>query len=163
MQDEDSLRPLSRVMLGLGTVALVIFALGGVTIVAFAPPGQKTGLKARVIGVYRYDPRTQQVTGDPSSHFTPDQAFAARVDWSSLPSTVTVGARWYNTLDEPVGGVGPVTAATLASRDALVAVRTPPGLHNNLPGSYVLTVVRYSGGRAVELLARETVLVERVG
>lgn len=163
IRDEDSLRPLFRLLVGLGVVALVIFALGLITILAFAPPGQKTGLKARVSGVYPYDPSSQQVTGPPSQHFRPDQAFAARVDWSSLPPAAIVGARWYNTLGQPVGAVGPAPAGTLASQEAPVPVRTPPELHRNLPGSYVLTVVRYSGGRPVELLARTNVLVERNG
>jgi hypothetical protein len=36
---------------------------------------------------------------------------------------------------------------------------TPAGLHANLPGSYTLTIVRYSGGQQVELLDSQTVVV----
>jgi hypothetical protein len=150
-------------MLALGVVALVILALGLVTIYAFAPPGQTTGLKGRILGVYPYDPVTRRVTDGPSTHFARTQAFAARVDWAALPGQVVVGARWYNTLEEPVGGVGPAPASTLAANDAPVPVMTPPGLHANLPGEYTLAVVRYARGQPVELLGRTVVLVERGG
>jgi hypothetical protein len=148
-------------MVALGLVALAIFTLGGVTVLTFAPPGQKSGVRATVLGVYPYDPARREVTGDATTHFSRDQAFAARVDWSSLPAGMVVGARWYNTLEQPVGGVGPGLAGQLASRGAIVPVKTPPGLRGNLPGSYALAVVRYSSGRPVELLARQVVLVER--
>jgi hypothetical protein len=150
-------------MLALGAVAVVILALGLVTIFTFAPPGQHSGLKAHIVGVYPYDPAQHRVIGPPATHFLRTQSFAARVDWASLPGSAVVGAHWYNTLEEPVGGVGPATAASLAAQDALVPVMTPPGLHANLPGNYTLAVVRYSRGQPVELLGRDVVLVERGG
>jgi hypothetical protein len=163
VQTQESLRPLFRVMLTLGVVAVVILGLGLVTIFRFAPPGQATGLKVHVLGVYPYDPVERRITDGPSTHFTRSQAFAARVDWSALPAHIVVGARWYNALDEPVGGVGPAAARTLAGQDAVVPVMTPAGLHGNLPGQYALAVVRYSRGQPVELLGRTVVLVERGG
>jgi hypothetical protein len=150
-------------MLGLGAVALVILALGLVTILTFAPPGQRTGLKARVVGIYPYNPTEHRLRGSPSTHFSRDQAFAARIDWSSLPPGIVVGARWYNTLQEPVGGIGPTGAAKLAAEEAVVPVMTPAGLHGNLPGDYTLAVIRYSRGQPVELLGHAVVLVERGG
>ena len=163
VQSEESLRPLYRLMVGSGVVGVLILALGLATILKFAPPGQASGLKVRIVGVYPYDPATHRVTGPASTHFPRTQPFAAKVDWSALPGGVVVGARWYNTLDEPVGGVGPATAASLAASGALVPVMTPPGLHANLPGNYTLAVTRYSRGQPVELLGREVVLVERSG
>jgi hypothetical protein len=163
IQARESLRPLYRVMLTLGVVALVILGLGLVSIYRFAPPGQATGLKVRIVGVYPYDPVQHRIRGGPSTHFSRDQPFAAQVDWSRLPADVVAGARWYNALDEAVGGVGPAPARTLAAEDALVPVMTPPGLHANLPGQYTLAVVRYSDGQPVELLGRALVLVERGG
>jgi hypothetical protein len=163
VQSEESLRPLYRLMVGSGVVAVLILALGLATILKFAPPGQASGLKARIVGVYPYDPAAHMVTGQPSTHFSRTQPFAAKVDWSALPGGVVVGARWYNTLDQPVGGVGPAAAASLATTGALVPVMTPPGLHANLPGNYTLAVTRYSQGQPVELLGREVVLVERSG
>jgi hypothetical protein len=150
-------------MLTLGVVALVILGLGLVTLYRFAPPGQATGLKVRIVGVYPYDPVQHRITGAASTHFNRDQPFAVRVDWFGLPADVIAGARWYNALDEPVGGVGPASARTLAAENSPVPVMTPPGLHANLPGPYTLAVVRYSRGQPVELLGRAVVLVERGG
>jgi len=163
VQARESLRPLFRLMLTLGVVAIVILGLGLATIFRFAPPGQATGLKVRVIGVYPYDPVQRSIAGGPSTHFSRNQAFAARVDWSALPGGIAVGARWYNTLGEPVGGVGPAPARVLAAEDAVVPVMTPPDLHANLAGDYSLAVARYSRGQPVELLGRAVVLVERGG
>ena len=102
-------------MLTLGVVALVILGLGLVTIYRFAPPGEATGLKVRIVGVYPYDPVQHRVTGGPSTHFSRTQPFAARVEWSGLPGGVIAGAHWYNTLGEQVGGVGPAPARVLAA------------------------------------------------
>jgi hypothetical protein len=157
------MRPLFRVMLTLGIVALVILALGLVTIYKFAPPGEATGLKVRIVGVYPYDPVQHRITGAPSTHFARTQSFAARVGWSGLPPATVAGARWYNVLQEPVGGVGPATTSSLADGGGVVPVMTPAGLHGNLPGQYTLAVVRYSLGQPVELLGRQSVLVERGG
>jgi hypothetical protein len=150
-------------MLTLGVVALVILALGLVTIYRFAPPGEATGLKVRIVGVYPYDPVQHRVTGRPATHFSRTQPFAARVDWSSLPAGVVAGAHWYNALGEQVGGAGPAPAPALAAQDSLVPAMTPPGLHANLPGQYTVAVARYSRGQPVELLGRAVVLVERGG
>jgi hypothetical protein len=147
-------------MLALGVVAIVIFALGFVIFLRFAPPDQATGMHAQVVGIFPYDPVQRTVHGPASMRFPRGEPFAARVNWADLPSRVVVGAQWYDSLDEAVGGVAPAPAADLAARDALVAVRTPPGFHENLPGRYTLAVVRYAAGRPVELLARRTVRVE---
>lgn len=150
-------------MLALGVAALVILGLGLVTIYRFAPPGEATGLKVRIVGVYPYDPVQHRITGAPSTYFSRTQPFAARVDWSQLPAGVVAGAHWYNALGEEVGGAGPAPARTLAAREAVVPTMTPPGLHANLPGQYTLAVARYSRGQPVELLGRTVVLVERGG
>jgi hypothetical protein len=160
VSQRDDFRPLYRTMLGLGTAAIFILALGFLFFLRFAPPGQATGLRARVEGVYAYNPSTGTVHGRPSATFPPDQPFAARVDWSSLPSKVVVGAHWYSSLEPENGGVGPTQAGTLAQRRALVV---GPHRGENLPGQYTMVVARYSGGRPVELLARTSVLVERTG
>ena len=118
-------------------------------------------MRAHVLGVFPYDPGDRQVRGPASMQFRRDQPFAARVDWGALPAGTVVSAQWYNSLDEAVGGIDRDSAGALAGRDALVAVRTPPGYHANLPGHYTLVIVRYAGGQPVELLARTTVLVAR--
>jgi hypothetical protein len=161
MDARDDFRLLYRTMLGLGAVGVVILALGLATIVRFAPPGQRTGYRAHVVGVFAYDTGSGRVGGPPMTRFHRDQTFAARVDWERLPPGMVVAAHWYDSLDSEVGSVGPAPAADLAGQGALVPVRTPPDLHANLPGTYLLVVVRYAGGQPVELLGSESVVVLR--
>jgi hypothetical protein len=148
-------------MLALGAAGLLILVLGLVVFLRFAPLGQRTGLAARVTGVYAYDPGRRTITGPPRARFPRTQPFAARVRWAALPGGMAVGATWYDSLQEPAGGVGPAPAARLSAGDGLVPERIPPGLHGNLPGTYTLLVLRYADGRPVEILARTTVVVER--
>ena len=159
MHAREDFRPLYWTMLGLGLIAVLILALGVVTLLRFAPLGQHSGYHARVAGVFPYDSRSGQVDGPPSTHFRRDQPFAAQVEWDRLPPTMVVAARWYDSLDSQVGSVGPEPAGQLASRETLVPVVTPPELHANLPGSYTLKIVRYVGGQPVELLDSESVVV----
>ncbi len=147
-------------MLALGAAGLLILVLGLVVFLRFAPLGQRTGLAARVIGVYAYDPVQRTVAGPAATRFPRTQPFAARVSWASLPSGVVVGATWYDSLQDPAGSVGPAPAARLAAGDGLVPEHVPPGLHGNLPGTYTLLVLRYADGRPVEILARTAVVVE---
>ena len=159
MHVREDFRPLYRTMLGLGLVAVLILALGVVTLLRFAPPGQRSGYHAQVAGVFPYDSRSGQVDGPPSTHFRRDQPFAAQVEWDRLPPSMVVAARWYDSLDSQVSGVGPKSAGLLASQQTLVPVVTPPDVHANLPGSYTLRIIRYSGGQPVELLDSERVVV----
>jgi hypothetical protein len=159
MHASEDFRPLYWTMLGLGVVAVVILALGFLTLLRFSPLGQHSGYHARVDGVFPYDSQSGQVDGPPSTHFRRDQPFAARVEWDRLPAGMVVAARWYDSLDSVVGSVGPASAGQLASRSALVPVVTPQGLHANLPGSYTLTIIRYSCGKQVELLDSQSVVV----
>jgi hypothetical protein len=159
MHASEDFRPLYWTMLGLGAVAILILALGVVTLLRFAPPGQHSGYHAQVAGVFPYDSRSGQVDGPSSTHFRRDQQFAAQVEWDRLPPGMVVAARWYDSLDSVVGTVGPAPAGTLARGEELVPVVTPAGLHANLPGSYTLTIVRYSGGQQVELLDSQSVMV----
>jgi len=155
----EDFRPLYRTMLGLGVVAVLILAVGFAVLLRFAPPGQRTGYHAHVVGVFPYDPRAGQVDGPQATRFRRDQPFAAQIDWDQLPSTIRVSARWYDSLDAEVGDVGPAPAADLARMEALVPVRTPPDQRANLPGTYTLYVLRYSGGQPVELLGTQSVVV----
>jgi hypothetical protein len=148
-------------MLMLGVAGLLILALGLIVFLRFAPLGQRTGLVAHVIGVYAYDPTRRMVLGPPATRFPRTRLFAARVSWASLPSQVMVGATWYDSLQEPTGGVGPAPAGQLAAGDGLVPEHAPAGLRGNLPGTYTLLVLRYAGNQPVEILARTTVIVER--
>jgi hypothetical protein len=160
VQAVDEIRPLYTTIRVLGGVAIVILVAGFFELIAFEPPGQHTGTQAAITGVYAFDADTGQTAGGASDHFGRDQAFAAVIAWDRLPPTMVVAARWYNSLDQEVGGVGPATAAELAAQNALVVERSSTDLKHNLPGHYSLIVVRYAGGQPVEVIGRKVVLVE---
>jgi hypothetical protein len=157
----EDLRPLYRIMLALGVVGVLILALGFVVLLRFAPPGQRSGYRAEVVGVFACDPASCQPSGHPMTRFHRNQRFIAEVDWSDLPRNMVVGARWTDSLDDDVGTLPPESAGTLADDATLVPVNTPKQFHENLPGLYTLTVVRYARGQPVELLARTSVVVLR--
>ena len=156
----DQVQTLYRTLLVFATVAAVILAVGLVEFVYFEPPGQATGVKARIAGVYGYNPATGGTLGTDRSAFSRSDEFAAVVDWSGLPPNLPVDARWYDTFGTIVGRVGPSTPAQLGNFST-VAVITPQGLHRNLPGRYTFVVERLQGGVPVEVLARRFILVER--
>jgi hypothetical protein len=160
MVQYDQLQTLYRTLLVFATVAVLILAVGLVEFVYFEPPGQTTGVKARVTGVYRYESSTGNTVGPDRSSFARSEEFAAVVDWSGLPPDLSVDARWYDTFGNVVGRVGPSTPAQLGQRST-VPVTVPQGLHHNLPGHYTFVVERLQGGLPVEVLARRIVLVER--
>ena len=147
-------------MLVFATVAVLILAVGLAEFVYFEPPGQVSGVKARIVGVYAYNPTTQTVAGADQGAFARTQVFAAVVDWSTLPSDITVDARWYDSFGNIVGRVGPGTPAHLAGQ-TVIPVSVPRGLQHVLPGHYSFVVQRLNGGVPVEVLARRIVLVER--
>jgi hypothetical protein len=160
MVQYDQLQTLYRTLLVFATVAVLILAVGLVEFVYFEPPGQTTGAKARIAGVYQYDPSTGNTVGPDRPSFARSEEFAAVVDWSGLPPELSVDARWYDTFGNIVGRVGPSTPAQLGQRST-VPVTVPHGLHHNLPGHYTFVVERLEGGLPVEVLARRIVLVER--
>jgi hypothetical protein len=156
----DQLQTLYRTLLVFATVAVVILAIGLVEFVYFEPPGQTTGAKARIVGVYQYDASTGSTAGPDRSSFARSEVFAAVVDWSGLAPDLSVDTRWYDTFGNIVGRVGQSTPAQLGPR-SIVPVTVPQGLHHNLPGHYTFVVERLQGGLPVEVIARRIVLVER--
>ena len=156
----DPVRTLYRALLVFDIVAILILAIGLGEFLYFEPPGQTTGLKATIVGVYHYDPSTQTTSGPDRRTFLRTEQFAAVVNWASLPQNITVDARWYDTFEAIVGRVGPGTPAELAGQ-TIVPVGVPAGLKHNLPGQYVFVVERLQNGVPVEVLARRIVLVER--
>ena len=157
---DNQVRALYRTLLIFATVGGVILALGLVEFVYFEPPGQVSGAKARIVGVYQYDPTSRTTFGPDRSSFKRSEEFAAFVDWSTLPSGIAVDARWYDAFGDVVGRVGPSTPPELTGM-TVVPVIVPPGFKHNLPGIYTFVVERFSGGVPVEVLARRIVLVER--
>lgn len=156
----DQVRALYRTLLVFATVGVVILAVGLVEFVYFEPPGQGSGAKARIVGVYVFDPATGTTSGPDQSEFARTQQFAAVVDWSSLPSGITVDARWYDAFGDVVGRAGPSTPDQLAGQ-RVVPVVVPRGFHHSLPGRYTFVVERIQGGVPVEVVARRIVLVQR--
>jgi len=156
----DQVRTLYRTLLVYAAVSILILATGLAEFAYFEPPGQDTGLKASITGVFQYDPVHNTTRGPDRSSFPRTMLFAAVVDWSSLPKDLVVDARWYDAFGNIVGSVGPATPAQLASQ-TIVPVKVPPGFQHNLPGHYVFVVERYEGGVPVEVIGRRVVLVER--
>jgi len=163
IETHDDLRPLYRVMLALALVAVLILASGFALLLKFAPPGQSSGYRAQVSGVYLYDSGSGTISGSPMTRFHRTELFAAQVEWEKLPPEMLVSARWTDSLDDEVGATEPTPApaGSLAREKGLVPVRTSREFHANLPGEYTLTVVRYARGQPVELLASARVTVLR--
>ena len=156
----DQVRTLYRTLLVYATVSILILVAGLAEFAYFEPPGQHTGLKASITGVFQYDPVHDTTVGPDRTSFPRTMLFAAVVDWSSLPKNNIVDAGWYDPFGNVVGSVGPATPDQLANQ-TIVPVRVPPGFQHNLPGHYVFVVERYEGGVPVEVIGRRLVLVER--
>jgi hypothetical protein len=148
-------------LLVFATVGTVILAIGLVEFVYYEPPGQASGIKARIVGVFAYDPNTKQVDGPDRSEFPRSGVFAAVVDWTSLPSSLTVDARWYDTFGSLEGQAGPGSPSDLESSDRILPVEVPPRFRYVLPGRYTFVVERLRQGVPVEVLARRFVVVDR--
>jgi hypothetical protein len=157
----DQLRVLYRTLLVFATVGVVILCIGIVQFVYFERPGEGTGVKARIAGVFQYDQATKKTFGQDRSEFARADDFAAVVDWSSVPANLVVDARWYDTFGSMRGGAGPAHPTELTSQST-IPVEVPPDLHYVLPGRYSFVVERIgSDGVPVEVLARRFVVVDR--
>ena len=156
----DQLRTLYRTLLVFATAAVVILAIGLVEFVYFEPPGQTSGIKAHIVGVYRYDAATHQTVGSDQSQFQRTDQFAAVVDWSSIPGSPTVDARWYDDFGSIRGSAGPARPSDLAAEN-VIPVLVPGGNRYVLPGRYTFVVERFQNGMPVEVLGRRLVLVDR--
>lgn len=156
----DQLRTLYRTLLVFATVGVLILATGLVEFAYFEPPGQTTGARAHIAGVFKFDPVSKQTVGADRSEFARDEEFAAVVDWTTIPANLTVDARWYDSFGSIDGQVGPSTPPELAS-DTVIPVQLPPGYHYVLPGTYTFVVERLKDGVPVEVLGRRFVVVDR--
>lgn len=157
---DAQLRTLYRTLLVFATVGVVILAIGLVEFVYFEPPGQTTGAKAHIEGVYQYDLQTKQVVGTDQSQFPRSEVFAAVVDWTSIPDNLVVDARWYDTFGTIEGRAGPGNPSDLVGM-SVIPVLVPPGNHYVLPGRYTFVVERLQNGLPVEVIGRRFVLVDR--
>lgn len=156
----DQLRTLYRTLLVFATVGVVILAVGLVEFVHFEPPGQTSGIKAHILGVYEYDPTTGSTSGPNKSEFSRTDEIAAVVDWASIPSNLLVDAKWIDSFGDLVGRVGPASPAEL-THHMIVPIVVPQGYHHILPGHYTFVVERIQGDIPVEVLGRRIILVDR--
>lgn len=156
----DQLRVLYRTLLVFATVGVVILAIGLIQFAYFERPGEASGIHARVVGVFKYDPTTVKTSGPDRTEFHRDEQFAAVVDWTSIPGNVTVDARWYDSFGAIEGYAGPAAAKDLVDQ-SVVPVAVPQGYHYVLPGRYTFVVERLQGGVPVEVLARRFEVVDR--
>ena len=111
----DQLQTLYRTLLVFATVSVVILSVGLIEFVYFEPPGQTSGAKAHIEGVFQYDPTTHDVVGPDRSQFARTDQFAAKVDWASIPDNLTVDAKWYDSFGSIEGQVGPDSPGRLAA------------------------------------------------
>lgn len=149
---------ITLVAVGLISAAVILVAVA--QLVQGTAPWQHVSARARIEGVYSYDAATGRVTSGPEDRFREGRAFAARVDWSSLPSRLSrlqVGARWYDDSGVDWGGIQPGTPSQLAhggfSLVPMVRTDAPPG-------TYTLDVMRYSAGRPAQILGQMAVKVD---
>lgn len=157
----DQLRVLYRTLLVFATVGVVILCIGLLQFVYFERPGEHTGVKATIAGVFKYDLATKTTSGRDRSEFARTDNFAAVVDWRSLPAKLIVDARWYDTFGSMRGSAGPAHPADLVA-ESTIPVEVPPDLHYVLPGRYTFVVERIGqDGVPVEVLARRFVVVDR--
>jgi hypothetical protein len=156
----DPVWTLYRTILAYAAIAILIFVAGVAEYIHFEPFSTTSSLHARVVGVYRYDPTTKTTTGRDRDTFARSEPFAAVVDWSGLPDTVTVEAIWYDSFENIVGMVGPGKPSELRDQTVIPA-EVPQGLKYHLPGEYIFAIERLDNGRPVEVLDRRIVYVER--
>ena len=156
----DQLRTLYRTMLVFATVGVLILALGLVEFVHFEPPGQTSGIRAHILGVFQYEPETGLTSGPDKSEFSRTDQIAAVVEWTSIPSNLLVDAKWLDSFGDVVGRAGPASPAELAHQ-MTVPIVVPKGYHHILPGHYTFVVERIKGDIPVEVLGRRIILVDR--
>ena len=143
-------------LLAVGLVSFFIILLAFGQLIRGTAPWEHVDAPAHIEGVYRYDPGTGHTTSGARTSFRTGEAFAARVDWGSLPAGLQVGARWYDDSGVDWGGIQPETAGQLATGGpSLVQM-----VRSDAPaGVYTLDVMRYTGGRPVQILGRTNVTV----
>ena|SRR5256885_2746662 len=155
----DPVTGLYRTLLVFAAIGVLILAAGLIEFAHFEPIGA-SGLHARIVGVYHYDPSTSQTSGPDEQIFTRAEQFAAVVDWSGLPETVTVQAIWFDSFENVVGSAGPGRASALSANTTIPAA-VPKDLKFHLPGEYIFAIERMENGQPVEVLARRIIEVQR--
>lgn len=151
----DEIAPAYRLMVISGVVGALILAIGAFQFIHYEPVGQRSGLHARIVGIYAYDPKAAEIAGGNIDHIAASKPFAAKVDWTSLPGGTQVAAHWFlGGFAIDAGGVGPAQASSLPD-----VIPVSVGRQKLPSGRFEFVVERWSGGRPVEVLGRKSVLV----
>ena len=159
MRQSDPVAGLYRTLLVFAAVGILILA-AGLAEFAYFEPVNPSGLHVHIVGVFHYDPATNQTSGPDEQTFGRADQFAAVVDWSGLPNTVTVQALWFDSFQNVVGSAGPNVPSEMAG-DKVIPAAVPKDLKFHLPGEYIFAVERVVGGQPVEVLGRRIVEVDR--
>jgi hypothetical protein len=155
----DPVTGLYRLLLAFAAIGVLILAAGFIEFLHFEPLAA-SGVHAHIVGVFKYDPGTHETSGPDRESFGRTDQFAAKVDWSGLPDTITVEAIWYDSFQNIVGSAGPDKPSALGE-DTTIPAAVPHDLKYHLPGQYIFAVERLDGDQPVEVLGRRIVLVER--
>ena len=156
----DPVTVLYRTLLVFAAVGVLILVAGAAEFLYFEPVGASHGVHARIVGVYVYDASSHQTSGPDRETFARREQFAAVVDWSTLPDSITVQAVWFDSFQNIVGMVGPDKPSALKEQTVIPA-KVPESLRFHLPGEYIFAVERVAGGQPVEVLARRIIEVQR--
>lgn len=156
----DPVTVLYRTLLVFAAVGVLILIAGVGEFLYFEPVGASQGLNAHIVGVFHYNPTARQTFGPNTQTFSRGDQFAAVVDWSTLPDSITVQAVWIDSFQNIVGTAGPDKPSELQGEGTIPA-EVPPNLRYHLPGGYIFAVERVVNGQAVEVLGRRIVEVER--
>lgn len=159
MRQSDPVTGLYRTLLAFAAAGVLIL-VAGLAEFAYFEPVNPSGLHARIVGIYRYDPTSHTTSGTDRQAFGRTDQFAAVVDWSGLPETESFQAIWFDSFENVVGGQGPGRPSELKEH-TIVPAEIENGLKFHLPGQYIFVVERLSGGQPVEVLARRIVEVQR--
>ncbi|MFZ0214434.1 MAG: hypothetical protein WAM30_00660 [Candidatus Dormiibacterota bacterium] len=145
--------PTFLVMTAFGLCGLLVLLVGAGLFAYYEPLSQNSGDYVHIVAVRQYDPSTNTVKGPSQAQFSSGQIPAAVVDWSGVAPSMTVRASWYQDATTEVAAVGPTPAHSMPSAFPLTTSGSVPS------GTYLFIVGRYSGGRVVEVLARQAVQV----
>jgi hypothetical protein len=155
----DPVVGLYRTLQALALVGILILAAGLIEFLHFEPIGEADNFHAHIVGVFHYDPTTRRTYGPDEQAFTRSDQFAAVVDWSGIPGSITVQALWFDSFENIVGSAGPNTASALKDH-TIIAANVPSSLKYHLPGEYIFAVERLAGGQPVEVLGRRIIEVQ---
>ena len=159
MRQNDPVTGLYRTLLAFAGIGVVILVAGLVEF-AYFEPISPSGVHGHIVGIYHYDPTSHQTTGSDRQVFARSDQFAAVVDWSGLPDSITVQGVWFDSFENVVGRAGPGLPSSLHD-ETIIPAEVQKNLKYHIPGRYIFAIERLVDGQPVEVLARRIVEVQR--